>query len=76
MARLAGNIFPPLLQRRNAYLKDVKALKKVLAKFAFLYALLQGPVGRRDDADVQGMFVILADRQQFAFLQNTQEFGL
>ncbi len=66
----------PRPQRRQVDLNDVDAVVEVLAEAAFLDGRFQVAVRGGQHADVDGNFLLAADRPDLALLQGPQQLGL
>ena len=67
-----GNIFAPIVQRRQADLDYVEPIVEVFAEFARAHHFLQVAVRSRDDADINIDRFGAADRSHLVFLQDAQ----
>ena len=71
-----GNFDAPLPQRRDVQRDDIETIEEVFAEPALGDQAVEVGVGRGDDADVDAGRVHLADRVDFAGLEEAQEFRL
>ncbi len=65
-----------LAQRRRAERDDVEAVEEVLTEASAADLLLEIPVGRGDDANVDARSLLRADRLDVAALEDAQHLGL
>src|SRR5262249_27064097 len=71
-----GNILATLAQGRGSQCDHVEAMEKVLTEGAALDFSSEIAIGGGDQADVERQSLDAADALKFAFLKNTEEFGL
>ena len=76
MLRQEQRVGSPRPQRRQVELNDVDAVVQVLAEAAFIDGRFQVAVRGGEDADVDGDFLLAADRPDLALLQGPQQLGL
>ncbi len=70
------DVVATLAQRRNRDRNDVEAIEQIFLKLALGDHLPQIAVGRRDDAQVDVLGALGAERLELAFLQDAQQFRL
>ena len=70
------DVLRPLAQRRQVDLEDVEAEEQVVAEAALGDAARQVLVRGRQDADVERLRLVAADRQHLVVLQHAQQLDL
>ena len=70
------NLVPALAQRRQRHVNDAEPIEQVLAEFPLLAQLAQVPVGRGDDARVDGDRLVRTDALDLVRLQHAQQLHL
>jgi hypothetical protein len=56
--------------------QDVQTVEEILAEFPLLHPLLQVPVGRREDSDVDGKVLRAAQTLDLSFLDDPEKLDL
>ena len=76
MSRQKRNIARPITKRRHRDGEHVQPIEEILTESAPGDVVLQGAIGRGDDANIHWNRLAPTDTIDFTLLQDAQKFGL